>query len=97
MGLCDFCNEPDPVWVYPAHDILMVPTDDEEPVHQSVGGWAACDTCSTLIERRDTDGLLVRALGRAHELGLPTEKVLPDLRELFVAFFEARTGSRGLL
>lgn len=97
MGLCDFCSTPDPAWTYPADDIFLVPGDDTEPVHQSVGAWAACDDCSAAIEAGDMDALLQRCLVHSRELGVPDRAAMPALRDLFVAFFTSRRGERRML
>lgn len=94
---CDFCNALDPTWSYPAHDILMVPVDEDERIHQSVGGWAACDACALLIEAGDTEGLLVRCYASLEAAGMTGAAALDALRELFLAFFAARTGVRSAL
>jgi hypothetical protein len=94
---CDFCNELNPTWSYPAHDILMVPVDEDERIHQSVGGWAACDACAALIEAGDQEGLLVRCYAPLAEAGMSGGAALDALRELFLAFFAARTGARSAL
>jgi hypothetical protein len=60
--LCDFCSEPEPSWVYPCRDIVLIPLDapPEEKSYVSEGDWLACDGCSPFIERGDWTGLIDR-------------------------------------
>lgn len=42
--VCDFCNNPDPTWLYECRG----------------GNWAACTVCQSLIEAEATDLMLER-------------------------------------
>lgn len=53
--VCDFCGDQNPCWDY---DCAQFDLED----FGSIGGWAACDGCSTLIEAEDYEGLLERSL-----------------------------------
>ena len=57
MPFCDFCSaDRSAAWVWPARDI------DNGPEAHSLGGWAACEECHRLLEARDRQGLLNRAV-----------------------------------
>lgn len=63
---CDFCNDPGPTEAYDAPDFVMgamiKPTTGETYTHNSVGAWASCTDCATLIDAGDWDGLLERVM-----------------------------------
>jgi hypothetical protein len=91
---CDFCSEPDPVWSYPAKDILVIhpgPADQ-----RSAGAWAACGLCYRLIESGDATGLANRSLEHFPDLQELTQQegldLLDMLRSIHLAFWEARNG-----
>lgn len=58
--LCDFCSAPSPAWRYPARTFLAYCAP---PIAgESVGDWAACDSCHALIENDDPGALAQRSL-----------------------------------
>ncbi len=88
---CDVCSAPHPTWEYPAADFAVL------PVSISVGSWLVCDSCAALIERRDPEGLAVRAvdalIASNPELGPQREWCLQMARQIHADFWRARTGS----
>lgn len=59
-GLCDFCSTPTkPSKVYDCEDFLKF--DGET----SIGGWAACNKCSSLIDTGDRSGLVKHQVATA--------------------------------
>lgn len=62
--ICDFCSARNPKWDYENY-----PTENED------GGWAACDTCSALIEAGDRKALEDRSVAMA-----PAQTVKDGLR-----------------
>lgn len=88
---CDFCDLPGPTRTFEAADVLI---DLGSPVvlHESLGGWAACQTCGTLIDAHDRDGLVQRsyeAFARDHPEAA-TPEVLDMIRTVHVAFWQGR-------
>ena len=61
---CDFCSSPDPIKDYECDDYVMriVHLEDGREVNtqelDSIGVWAACHTCSDLIESDNEEGLI---------------------------------------
>jgi len=60
---CDFCGKLDPEWMYPAVEFAV-----QDLGWGSSGGWAACESCSTMIEDDNSDGLVRRALDHSAEV-----------------------------
>jgi hypothetical protein len=93
--LCDFCSAPSPAWRYPARTFLAycIPNIAGE----SVGDWAACDSCHDLIESDDKRGLAKRSLDELiskHAESREAAAVLyEELAGLHQKFFEHRTGA----
>lgn len=58
--LCDFCSAPAPVWRYPAR--TFVAYSIANIAGESVGDWAACELCHTLIQADDRCGLARRSV-----------------------------------
>lgn len=66
MSVCDFCNAPQPRWLFPCRD-FTVHTATEGPdgpegvtSHQMEGAWLACDPCRPLVEAQDWRGVAFR-------------------------------------
>ena len=61
-GKCDFCNAPNPVWVYKAERMHTVGLRGDEAVHLGELGelWAACLECHDLIQLEDLESLIIR-------------------------------------
>lgn len=57
--ICDFCSARDAPWVMQAE--TYVTFSSATLVAQSVGDWAACETCKRLIDANDREGLAKRA------------------------------------
>ncbi len=91
MSLCDVCSAPNPTWEYPAADFAV------PPISVSVGAWLCCDSCAALIERRDPEGLAVRAVDALlvsnPDLTRDREWCLRMARQIHADFWQARTGS----
>jgi hypothetical protein len=68
---CDFCSQLGAIWEYPTKEVslqyMLVSEQDGQlrsrstPEHVSKPGWAACETCSGLIEQ----GMRAALTGRA--------------------------------
>ncbi|MBW8485573.1 hypothetical protein [Actinomadura parmotrematis] len=66
---CDFCDAPEPAWVYPPGVSAIgvhadLPAEEEFPLLDELTrhDWLACDTCSVMIADRNLDGLVDRVL-----------------------------------
>jgi hypothetical protein len=101
--LCDFCNEPRPVWLYPAHEFtIVVGALDENGVAESVdqqfdGQWAACSPCAEWIERGERAALLAYAVSFRTFEGADAEHVeqmIGMLAEIHRQFLLHRNGPR---
>jgi hypothetical protein len=69
---CDFCSQPDPVWVIDTdRDFTVVTTwPDGTPVTEnSEGGWAACHVCASLVRRRRMRAVRDRSRAKLGPLG----------------------------
>ena len=92
---CDFCSALGPTWRYPARNFVSycVPNLAGE----SVGDWAACDQCHTLIESDNRRDLVQRSLDelimKHPEARAAAAELYEDLAELHRKFFEHRTGA----
>lgn len=58
--LCDFCSDPHVFARYPASDFAIKPVPGPKVV--SRGDWAACKTCTELIEAAKWTELLNRSI-----------------------------------
>lgn len=64
--VCDVCSTPQPAWSYPtnaytAELVTGMPTR-HITVTDADGAWAICGTCARLVEGRDIQSLVKRAL-----------------------------------
>ncbi len=98
IPICDFCSSPDVAWQYEAISANVF--EIEDLTLASVGGWAACETCSALIEAGDREGLRQHSLATLAETfpcPLPDE-VLKDYDEFLESihdlFFLCKYGER---
>lgn len=58
MPKCDFCSSPNPTYAYPCENYRQdIPTVFGNIDWGSIGHWAACDTCSEIIETGDAMAL----------------------------------------
>jgi hypothetical protein len=94
-SICDFCSEPNVVWLYPARTFVAYAVAGI--VGQSVGDWAACTTCHALIEKGDRDELLDRSVHRLLEKHPDMQPDEADVRRHLGAihqlFFEHQIGA----
>jgi hypothetical protein len=63
--ICDFCSDPRIFASYPAKDFTagqFKNPDGKKLVANSRGGWAACKTCTELIEAGKWESLLDRSI-----------------------------------
>lgn len=92
--VCDFCSSAGPVWRYPARTFIAYCAPNV--AGESVGDWAACETCSGLIEADDKLGLAERSVEQLISDHPEFREVRTDLCEelmrLHVKFFENRCG-----
>ena len=86
--ICDFCGDGWPSWDYDCHDFVA-----RLPDLASMGGWAACDACSELIEADDWDAVLERSLILGRKLGRE-EETRVDATLMHKGFREHRYGER---
>jgi hypothetical protein len=93
MRHCDFCDAPNPKWCYDAVDTL-IDIRESPYVHESIGGWAACDACANAIDANDRDVLIARSYEAWRARGLPTAEVLHVLRLIHSAFWFSKRGGR---
>jgi hypothetical protein len=72
--VCDFCDDPNPIWAYPCRDFkssmgfLVIGTrsaDDGEHRAAFRGPWAACAGCALCIENRNWTALAHRSMRAA--------------------------------
>lgn len=92
MLICDFCCRDDsPVaWSYPCATFNDAICDDPLIISESVGDWAACEECHTLIQKNDRRALAKRSLSH-----LPGELALAmamSLWEIHSNFFKNQRG-----
>jgi hypothetical protein len=64
---CDFCSDPNPVWIYPAEDFPLGIAGVTSTLNISTGGWVACAPCSQHIDLEAYDQLAVRAIVAHYE------------------------------
>lgn len=99
---CDFCGEKPVIVAYPSADFQAPDPDgiaDKAGVTQnSKGAWAACQTCTDLIEAGEYERLTERSF-----VSFPWRRLFPEtewpmlkesLRRLHQKFREFRTGPR---
>lgn len=99
-GVCDFCLERDPAWIYPCESYgtiigTKLESGDLKAEHYgSVGDWGACDTCHDFIEAGDWESMLERNLNSHPErLIEPVKSLLKKaIREMWRGFESNRTG-----
>ena len=82
-GICDFCSSDTPaVTKYEARDFVM------QTGQLSSGEWAACPSCSRLVESRDKEGLAKRIVETS---GIKSEKSWEIARRQVQDFFLHKT------
>ena len=106
---CDFCmSEENVIWKYNAEDYKTAVVCEGKIAGglESVGAWAACDICSSMIECEDWDGVIERALSYSMDnlklsgadCPISVKKVLRDFLEtLYSGFKNLRIGNRELI
>lgn len=103
VGICDFCSAPHPTWVYPADNFAM-----QRFGWGSDGGWAACDECSDLIEKKQDDAVINTRMPRVMtaallKAGMPSlgraelQIIEQETAKLYKRFKKARSGPRRLI
>jgi len=96
---CDFCSSADPPWIFPSERFIAASVS-EGPLQQgSSGGWAACDRCAELVERREWRQLARRCVDLAVTLRLAAtlvgrKAVIARVEALHQEFATHRTGPR---
>jgi hypothetical protein len=88
-AICDFCGSETVVRRYHTEDFVALVTG---PIaHESQGDWAACGTCSQLIDTDDRRGLCERALSSIihndPSIALMGPKVVGYLEQMHGQFF----------
>lgn len=93
--ICDFCSAPNPAWRYPARN--FVGYEACGIVGESVGEWAACESCHRLIVAGDRHGLTERSvvsfIAFHAELDSIRSELATELATLHDRFFMNRTGA----
>lgn len=100
IPICDFCCTPgEPVVAsFPAKDFgVPMPTKNGMVFlgANSIGWWAACQTCRDLVAKGDRDALAERSTDSFVAQGntdLPRERLLESVRNLHDQFWENREG-----
>lgn len=60
--VCDFCTEPDVMWLYRAHPFsVMIGNEQGGAVIDMDTEWRACTACRVLIDASDERGMALRA------------------------------------
>jgi hypothetical protein len=92
--VCDFCSSAGPAWRYPARTFIAYRVSTL--AGESVGDWAACETCRRLIEADDRRGLAERSVEQLisdhPELRELRADLCAELMRLHGKFFENRCG-----
>ena len=86
-GICDFCSDTHPIHVEQVRDFSLV-RGTVDPT--SVGGWATCETCHTMIAENRRKDLLTRAIGASSGGKL----TVTALRGMHQRFWEAMDEAR---
>lgn len=91
---CDFCSAHEVVWRYPCRTFTAFA--EHGLTGESVGDWAACATCATLIDFNEHEALVQRSLNTLKKLPIwqfikagITPSVIVEFHRLFR---EHRTG-----
>ncbi len=94
--ICDFCSRRPVKWHYPAKDIRSVKGVSVPGLidQDSIGDWAACQTCHDLIEAGDNHGLANRTAQSmvAQYRGVDPNTLLLPILVMQQEFRNARTG-----
>jgi hypothetical protein len=97
--VCDFCSSDGPAWRYPARTFIAYCVTNL--AGESVGDWAACETCRGLIEADDRRGLAQRSVEQLifdhPELRELRADLAVELMRLHGKFFENRCGNASLI
>lgn len=97
--VCDFCSEPEPIWILPVADFLMAPAlaRGENDEH-STSDWTACAPCGDLINRGDWPGLTRRAAQHAAATtGAPVAEHAESLKKLYRLVRKHQSGAIKLI
>lgn len=85
--ICDFCSDPEPLWLYRAHTI-----EYQETNAMSESGWSACQTCADLINQNKAGELAKRTtdiMQRRHP-EIPRDDMFREVVHLQGRFFDSR-------
>jgi hypothetical protein len=84
---CDFCDDPDPCWHYPAQSF-----DASPGAMGSLGEWSACETCHDLIEAGNLTALAKRCAELICKDSMRREACFGHMLKLHAEFHRHRTG-----
>lgn len=60
-GVCDFCLDENPVWIYTGPDVILdhatMTGPDSRGLHAMGEQWLACEVCDRYVRAEDLDGL----------------------------------------
>lgn len=96
--ICDFCSSTKIKWrLLATTDSITTDVDGLKVEHISVGDWAACDDCMSLILENDKDGLAERSYRQFVEKYGPVPKwvakeMRAGLKEIQALFWRNYTG-----
>lgn len=80
---CDFCAAQPVVKVYACRNFIVPGTKDAVFVHESIGGWAACEHCARFVDKKRWLKLTGRAARRFVKLHKLPSYEFADVREQF--------------
>lgn len=92
---CDFCSSTLPAWRYDTDDQLIALAAGElaRAAMHSTGGWTACDTCRTLIERDERELLASYSAARSQPYSNLSFAAAKEMcKGIQAAFWAARRG-----
>jgi hypothetical protein len=94
MAICDFCSSENVVKRYPAADFTAPAPFSNHVLEQvSMGDWAACPTCASLIDRGQWNTLLNRSIDSFYSLNghiIPRKALTDAITVLHQQFREHR-------
>lgn len=96
MGcVCDFCNDPEPTWIYPAQEFVaaeFLAPDGAMLSEVSTRDWLSCDACSEMVDAREWSKLYARVAPTLSPP--PTPKLRESLILYWVRFNSRRWGPK---
>lgn len=91
--ICDFCSSPDVVYRYPCYDDSIIIEGNGVALGLgSIGDWASCEACSSLIDTDNREGLVNRSIVTYTDIsdGRLTSYDITDMMQVIHAMFWRR-------